>query len=60
MKRMMLGVGAGMMLVVGAQAVSITHSNTTINMEFVNIGYAGNAADSTGYGAVGYEYRIGK
>jgi len=31
-----------------------------INMDFVTIGNAGNSADSTGYGAVGYEYRIGK
>ncbi len=31
-----------------------------INMEFVTIGNAGNAADSTGFGAVGYEYSIGK
>jgi formylglycine-generating enzyme required for sulfatase activity len=39
-----------------------------INMEFVTIGNAGNAADTqvmwtdgtTGYGAVGYNYRIGK
>jgi formylglycine-generating enzyme len=30
-----------------------------INMDFVNIGNAGNAADTTGYGAVGYNYRIG-
>lgn len=29
-------------------------------MEFVSVGNPGNAADSTGYGAVGYEYRIGK
>ena len=31
-----------------------------INIDLVTIGNAGNAADSTGYGAVGYEYRIGK
>ena len=38
-----------------------------INMDFVNIGNAGNAADTqvmydgtTGYGGVGYNYRIGK
>jgi formylglycine-generating enzyme required for sulfatase activity len=28
-------------------------------IDFSNIGYAGNSADSTGYGAVGYNYRIG-
>lgn len=31
-----------------------------IDIEFVIIGNAGNPADSTGYGAVGYEYHIGK
>ena len=48
-----------------AQADTITHPNasgggsTTINMDFVNVGNAGNTADDTGYGAVGYNYRIG-
>ena len=50
----------GLMLVTGAQAESITHGTTTVNMDFVDIGHAGNAADSTGYGAVDYGYRIGK
>lgn len=31
-----------------------------INVDFVSIGNAGNAADSTSYGAVGYNYRIGQ
>ncbi len=31
-----------------------------IDLDFVTIGNAGNAADSTGYGAVDYEYQIGK
>jgi len=30
-----------------------------VEISFENIGNAGNAADSTGYGAVGYDYRIG-
>jgi formylglycine-generating enzyme required for sulfatase activity len=30
-----------------------------IEMDFVTIGNAGNTADSTGYGEVGYEYQIG-
>ncbi|MBN1363581.1 MAG: SUMF1/EgtB/PvdO family nonheme iron enzyme [Syntrophaceae bacterium] len=30
-----------------------------IDLDFVTIGNAGNAADSTGYGAVGYDYQIG-
>lgn len=29
-------------------------------MDFVTVGNAGNAADASGYGAVAYEYRIGK
>jgi formylglycine-generating enzyme required for sulfatase activity len=29
-------------------------------MDFVSIGNAGNAADTTGYGSVGYSYHIGK
>lgn len=43
-----------------AHADSITHGSTTINMELVSVGYAGNIADSTSYGAVDYNYRIGK
>lgn len=46
--------------VIGGYAGLVTHGGTTINMDFVDIGYAGNVADSTGYGAVGYNYRIGK
>ena len=29
-------------------------------MDYVSVGHAGNAADSTGYGAVAYAYQIGK
>ena len=47
-------------LCAGIMAESITHSGTTINMDFVDIGYAGNDADGYGYGSVGYNYRIGK
>jgi hypothetical protein len=49
---------------------SFTSADTIrgINIDFVNIGHAGNASDTrvmttdgtTGYGAVGYNYRIGK
>jgi len=48
-----------------AQADTITHPNasgggsTTINMDFVTVGNAGNGTDDTGYGAVSYNYRIG-
>ncbi len=52
---------------VSARADTITHGSTTINMAFVNVGNPGNPADTTvmitdgttGYGAVGYAYRIG-
>jgi len=49
-----------------SQAGTITFGSggNTFNMEFVTIGNAGNAADTTGVpspaGAVGYEYGIGK
>jgi formylglycine-generating enzyme required for sulfatase activity len=53
---------AAMLLAFGATAKAdvIVHGDTTINMDFVAVGNAGNAADDTGYGAVGYNYRIGK
>jgi formylglycine-generating enzyme required for sulfatase activity len=31
-----------------------------VDIEFVTVGNAGNAADATGFGAVGYDYQIGK
>jgi formylglycine-generating enzyme required for sulfatase activity len=52
---------AGLIALCGmAQADSITHGGTTVSMDFVNIGTPGNAADTTGYGAVANSYRIGK
>lgn len=42
-----------------AIAASVSFGET-INMEMVTIGNPGNANDSTGYGGVAYEYRIGK
>ena len=41
------------------RADTITHGGTSITMDFVNVGNTGNTADSTGYGAVDYNYRIG-
>lgn len=41
-------------------AVGITMSNAAITIDLVNVGNAGNAADTTGYGAVSYDYAIGK
>ena len=38
----------------------ITEPPCGVDMEWVSVGDAGNTADDTGYGAVSYEYRIGK
>jgi sulfatase modifying factor 1 len=62
---------ASVMLVSGAHTDSVIHGSTTINMDFVNIGHTGNAAQSDanrmhaesggdGFGAVDYTYRVGK
>lgn len=61
---------ATMLIAVRGQADSVTHGGTTINMDFVNIGYAGNVADTADgdknavgvqrYGSVDYNYRIGR
>lgn len=55
---------AGMAAPSYAAVVSFGSGGNTFNMEFVTIGNAGNAADTTGApnpaGAVGYEYGIGK
>lgn len=66
MKKVILMVVAGIMAVGN---VSLADNVRGINIDFVTIGNAGNAADTqvmtdaghtTGYGAVGYNYRIGK
>jgi formylglycine-generating enzyme len=43
-----------------AQADTFGTSGNEFTIDFVNIGHAGNAADTTTYGAVPYEYRVGK
>ena len=48
------------MLCAAAQADTITRGGSSVGMEFVTVGSAGNAADTSGYGAVGYNYRIGR
>ena len=48
----------GAMLALAASGLIAT-ADIHVNMDFVNIGNAGNSADTTGYGAVGYNYRIG-
>ena len=53
----------GIVVVVCVMAVANFASATIvqgIDIDFVTIGNAGNTADSTGFGAVGHEYRIGK
>lgn len=45
-------------LVSTAQADSFGSGTNAFTIDFVAIGDAGNAADSTGYGAVSYNYRI--
>jgi len=66
-----LSIAAGVLATVASMAapsfaavVSFGSGGNTFNMEFVTIGNAGNAADTTGApnpaGAVGYEYGIGK
>jgi formylglycine-generating enzyme required for sulfatase activity len=42
-----------------AQADTFGTSGNEFTINFVNIGNAGNAADTTGYGAVPYQYRVG-
>jgi len=43
-----------------AQADTFGTSGNEFAIDFVNIGHAGNAADTTTYGAVPYDYRVGK
>lgn len=45
-------------LFTGLALAASAHAAVTI--EYVTVGDAGNAADTTGYGAVSYEYQIGK
>jgi len=40
-------------------AITIAHNGDSVDIEFVDIGYAGNTGDGA-YGAVDYEYSIGK
>jgi formylglycine-generating enzyme required for sulfatase activity len=43
-----------------ATAALITSAAASVTIDYISVGYAGNAADSTGYGAVAYAYQIGK
>jgi formylglycine-generating enzyme required for sulfatase activity len=48
-----------LMTQLSAQADTFGTNGNEFTIDFVNIGNAGNAADTTGYGAVPYEYRVG-
>ena len=49
----------GLILKSSVQADTFGSGGNTFAIDFANIGSAGNAPDTTGYGAVPYEYRIG-
>ena len=49
----------GYMVFSALAALSATAS-AAVSIDWVSVGNAGNAADTSGYGAVAYEYRIGK
>ena len=49
-----------LLLTLAATSALIVSASAAITMDWVNVGDAGNAADTTGYGAVGYAYQIGK
>ncbi len=61
----MVAVVAGLFVLFGlanpmpARADTFGTSGNEFTIDFVHIGNAGNAADTTGYGAVSYSYRIG-
>ena len=49
------------LLTLAVTSALITSASASITMDWVNVGNPGNVADeSTGYGAVGYAYQIGK
>ena len=49
-----------LLLALAALLLSAPILAAPITIDMVTVGDAGNVADTTGYGAVGYEYRIGK
>jgi sulfatase modifying factor 1 len=48
------------LLTLAGIAAFITSASASVTIDWVNVGNAGNAADSTSYGAVSYAYQIGK
>ncbi|MBN2294469.1 MAG: SUMF1/EgtB/PvdO family nonheme iron enzyme [Pirellulales bacterium] len=57
-----MGIVLLVVLAATAQAVTISHGSTTIDMDFVTVGNTDNVNDThgDGYGAVDYIYNIGK
>ena len=47
-------------LTIAAALAVITSASASVTIDWVNVGNPGNAADSNGYGAVAYAYKIGK
>lgn len=54
-----LGLALGMIAAGTSQADTFGSGENTFTIDFVNIGHAGNASDTNGYGAVSYDYRMG-
>jgi formylglycine-generating enzyme required for sulfatase activity len=48
------------LLTLAATAALITSTSASVTIDWVTVGNAGNAADTTGYGAVAYAYQIGQ
>jgi sulfatase modifying factor 1 len=48
------------LLTLAATAALISSAAASVTIHYVSVGYAGNAADTTGFGAVAYDYQIGK
>jgi formylglycine-generating enzyme len=48
------------LLTFAVTATLITSATATVTIDYVSVGHAGNAADTTGYGAVAYAYQISK
>lgn len=48
------------LITLAATGALIASASASVTLDWVTVGNAGNAADSTGFGAVGYNYQIGK
>ena len=52
--------GSSLTLAALAGISLVTPAFAVVSIDYVSVGNAGNAADTTGYGAVTYAYQIGK